>query len=222
MSELQEQWQHYTQEILTKVLRNGKGLGWIGTDAASFQERVDKGDAIMTDGGRPNQQSLEEELNRDMEMIRLIAQETRLTLVQNVLGHPWMMPSLQEFNDYNPKWSKGTISGHLDKLVDGGVFMRVYVPQGKQQRDLPSTYYTLTDQGFELLERHRLLLPHLEEIRDDHARVEKTDTLARLKDAPRPTVNVSYDHPLKGDGRSIVEPGTNESDEKKRRDMAAK
>lgn len=203
---------------------DGKSLGWINIDVLGHDDRVDTGNAVVTDGGHPDsdQPSLEEEIDSDMEMIRLIAQETRLTLIQNVLGHPWMMPSLQEFSEYNPKWSKGTISGHLDKLVDGGVLMRVYLPQGERQRDRPSTYYTLTDQGYELLDRHRLLLSNLDEIRDRHARVEKTDTLARLEDAPRPTVNVDYDHPLQGDGRSVVELTTNESGDKERKDIVAK
>jgi DNA-binding PadR family transcriptional regulator len=153
---------------------------------------------IMTDGGTPKPTRLEQ--------LNLITQLTRATIIQNILGHCVMLPSLKELNYYNPRKSTGTISEHLDKLVDANIVMRVFLPQGERSRNLPSTFFTLTDEGFELLEYHSILVPALDKIRADHARLERTDDVLRYERAPRPTVDVKYSHPLKGDGLTIVDP----------------
>ena len=117
-----------------------------------------------------------------------------------------MMPSPTELDYYNPSKTKGTISGHTDKLVEAEVVMRVVIPQGERQRDYPDTFVTLTDKGYNLLQEHSVFLPALETIKRDHERVEKTDQIRKYEFAPRPTVNVEYDHPLNGDGISVVNP----------------
>lgn len=153
-----------------------------------------------TDGGNSS-----EKLAEHRNLLNLVTQETRANIIQNVLGHHCMMPSPTELDYYNPSKSKGTISGHVDKLVDAGVLMRAVIPQGERQRDYPDTFVTLTDKGYKLLEEHSLFMPAIDDIRRDHEQVEKTAEIKKCEFAPRPTVNVDYDHPLNGDGVSVVE-----------------
>lgn len=117
-----------------------------------------------------------------------------------------MMPSLKEIDYYNPDKSTGTISGHIDTLIERGVVRRLTLPQGSRQRDLPNTFFVLSDGGYRLLQQHSLFLPQEEDIKDDHDRVEKTDQIRRFECAPRPTADVEYDHPLRGDGMTVVVP----------------
>lgn len=154
---------------------------------------------IKMDGGRDS-------LTEELEQIRLISQPTRANIIQNILGHRFMMPSLKEIDYYNPSKSLGTLSGHLDKLIDSGIVRRLTLPQGDRARDRPSTYFVLSDEGYQLLERHALFFPSLREIREDHASVEKTDQIEQFELALRPTADVEYAHPLRGDGITTVNP----------------
>ncbi|QIO25572.1 hypothetical protein [Haloarcula sp. JP-L23] len=158
---------------------------------------------VMTDGGRESYLLPHDER---LSQLNTITQTTRANLIQNMLGHRWMMPSKSELDYYNQSKSAGTISGHLDKLIDADIAMRIVMPQGKGTRDGPSAFFTLTDEGYATLEHHALFVPDLDEIRSDHARVEKTDEIIEDENAHRPTILVEYDHPLKGDGRSVVDP----------------
>lgn len=135
----------------------------------------------------------------DRQRLHCLMQETRLMLVQNILGHHVMMPAMGELEEYNPDYQQVALHQHLDKLTDHGVVQRVKLPSDYRNRNFPYVFYTLTDDGYRLLDDHNILLPHLEEIRDRHGRVETTDTLDTLATAPRPTVEVSYDHPLRAD-----------------------
>lgn len=167
---------------------------------------------IMADGGHQmNDRSQDREGGENMDQIHLISQQTRGNLIQNILGHPCMMPSLKELSYYNPR-KTGTVSGHIEKLVDAGIVMRVTLPQGERRRDLPSTFFTMSDHGYELLDQHNIFLPALVKIREDHARVEKTAEIEKYENAPRPTVDVEYPHPLKGDGEEIVDPRNEDED----------
>jgi len=158
---------------------------------------------LMTDGGHESHLLPHEER---LSQLNTITQTTRANLIQNMLGHRWMMPSKGELDYYNQSKSAGTISGHLDKLIEADVAMRIVMPQGKGTRDGPSTFFTLTDEGYTTLKHHAVFVPDLDEIRSDHARVEKTDKIIEDENAHRPTILVEYDHPLKGDGRSVVNP----------------
>lgn len=158
---------------------------------------------VMTDGGQESYLLPHEER---LSQLNTITQTTRANLIQNMLGHRWMMPSKSELDYYNQSKSAGTISGHLDKLIEADIAMRIVMPQGKGTRDGPSAFFTLTDEGYATLDYHALFIPDLDEIRSDHARVKKTDDIIEDENAHRPTILVEYDHPLKGDGRSVVDP----------------
>lgn len=177
-------------------------IGYYSSATCNDVRDRDTGQLIM-DGGV----SLDDTIiaNR-REKLNLITQVTRAKLIQNVLGHKWMMPSKRELDYYNPSKSSGTISEHLDKLIDAGILVRVIVPQGQRERDLPNTFFTLSSEGYSLLSSHSLFLPNCDEIREDHNKVDKTEEIKRYEQARRPTVDVGYSHPLQGDGISVVDP----------------
>lgn len=155
-------------------------------------ETTSVGKTIMVDNERGN-----------FERIRSLTQETRLAIIQIVLGHPCMMPSIAELSYYLPSVRDSTISEHVDVLEEIEVIERVKNPRRK--RDEPGTFVFLTDPGYELLEQHNILLPQIGEIRRDIAQTERIERIYRYERAARPTVSVSYDHPLAGDGE-VVDP----------------
>lgn len=189
---------------LLRTLGRGRDLVQGNRHNSEPQDGVE-GHRIVTDGGMRR-------MERETKALHLISQPTRAIIIQNILGHPCMMPSLKELDHYNPDKTMGTISGHVDKLVDAGIVRRVTVPQSYRQKNLPETFFILSDGGYDLLENHSLFLPEKEEIKQDHARVEKPDRIKEAERAPRPTVDVEYEHPLKGDGRTVVEPADDSDD----------
>lgn len=169
---------------------------------------------LMTDGRGLDRIALEEQRG-DLE---LMLQKTRANIIQDILAHPHMMPSHKELSYYNPK-SASTISGHIQALVEGEIVFQPAIPQGNQTKGNPNTFVTLTDKGYELLEKHRLFVPDQDVLQDEFESVEKTEDMISARDAPRPTVNVNYDHPLRGDGLSVVEPteyDPDDTDDKRR------
>lgn len=148
---------------------------------------------------------MNEDGQSDYERIRVLAQETRLAIVQVVLGHPCMMPSIAEVDYYIPSRQKATLTEHVEKLVEVDVLDWKENPHRK--RDEPGTFVVLTDSGYRLLDDHNLLLDELDDIRDQIAKTERTAKIRRYERARRPTVDVDYDHPLVGDGE-IVDPTT--------------
>lgn len=105
------------------------------------------------DVGRDDRQ----ELLRNADVLHEITTSPRPSLISDILGHPKGAPSMREFEHYNPSYKRNTIQYHLDRLVEAGVVEKVRLPAGERKRDLPSTFYRLTDEGRDLLDRHNLL-----------------------------------------------------------------
>ena len=125
------------------------------------------------------------EVDRERKRLRVVTQETRFALLQDVLGHSRELPTLKELDYVNPSKSDSTIRGHLDALVDAGVLERVELPPERRSRDLPHVFYGITAEGQEFLDRHGLLRAR-ETLRDVYDAVEKTDEIERYECAPRP------------------------------------
>ena len=124
-------------------------------------------------------------VDRERERLRVVTQETRFALLQDVLGHPEGLPTLKELDYANPSKSGSTIRGHLDALVEAGVVERVELPPDRRSRDLPHVFYGISDEGREFLDRHGLLRAR-ETLREVYDAVEKTDEIRRYERAPRP------------------------------------
>nr|WP_227355698.1 transcriptional regulator [Haladaptatus salinisoli] len=115
----------------------------------------------------------------------VVTQETRFTLLQNILGHPQQLPSFKELAMVNPSKSESTVHTHLKTLRDHGVAKAVRLPEGERRRDLPHTFYGLTDAGRAFLDRHNVLRAE-ETFRTIHERIDKPDELLKYENAPRP------------------------------------
>lgn len=96
-------------------------------------------------------------LLRNADVLHEITTSPRPSLLSDILGHPKGAPSMREFVHYNPSYKRNTIQYHLNQLIDAGVVEKIELPAGQRKRDLPSTFYRLTDDGRTLLARHNLL-----------------------------------------------------------------
>lgn len=98
-----------------------------------------------------------QELLRNADTLHEITTSPRPSLISDILGHPEGAPSMREFEHYNPSYKRNTIQYHLNRLIEVGVVEKVALPPGQRKRDLPSTFYRLTDEGRALLDHHNLL-----------------------------------------------------------------
>lgn len=119
------------------------------------------------------------------ERLNVATQETRFSLVQDILGHPSGLPTLKELDYVNPSRSRTTIRQHLQRLVEAGIVEKVELPEKRRQNDLPYTFYGISEEGRRFLGDHRLLRAE-ETLREVYDRVEKPPEIERYESAPRP------------------------------------
>lgn len=117
--------------------------------------------------------------------LNVVTQETRFSLIQDVLGHPSQLPTLKELDYVNPSKSQTTIRQHLQQLVDVGILEEVFLPDEQRQNNLPYKFYRISDEGRVFLNKHGLLRAE-ETLQTIYARVEKSDAIERYQAAPRP------------------------------------
>lgn len=146
-----------------------------------------------SDGGTSNtgeaasgERGTEPDTQTKREQFNVLTQETRFTLVQNILAHPKQLPSLKELDYYNPSKSKSTIRNHLDTLAEHGLVEERVLREDERKRDLPWKFYGLTDVATELL-REANLLEAEETLQDIYELLELNEEIARYADAPRPS-----------------------------------
>ncbi|SNZ03936.1 hypothetical protein SAMN06269185_0407 [Natronoarchaeum philippinense] len=125
------------------------------------------------------------EIERERRRLDVVTQETRFALLQDLLGHPEGLPSLKELDYVNPSKSRSTIHGHLQTLIEVGVVETVTLPDDQRSRDLPYTFYGVTEEGRAFLDRHGLLRAE-ETLREIYDRIERTEEIERYEQAPRP------------------------------------
>lgn len=157
--------------------------------------------ALVTDGGEKMTF-----IPYDLEQIRIISQEPRLRIIITILGHPCELPSMKELAYYNPDIHESTISQHVTVMEEAGVLTRVEIPKGARQKGNPYKFVLLTDGGHDLLQKRDLLLSRRDEIREEFYLTERTEEIHRYERAPRPQVDVDYDHPLADIDGDFVNP----------------
>ena len=125
----------------------------------------------------------------DLETVRsrlnVVTQETRFSLLQDILGHPEGLPTLKELDYVNPGKSRTTIRQHLEELVDAGIVEEVLLSEDRRRNDRPYKFYGISEEGRAFLEEHKLHRAE-ETLREIYDRVEKTDEIERYEAAPRP------------------------------------
>ena len=125
------------------------------------------------------------ELESVRKRLNIVTQETRFTLLQDILGHPSELPTLKELDYVNPSKSQTTIRQHLQQLVDAGIVKEVLLPDDRRQNDLPYKFYGISESGRQFLEEHKLYRAQ-DTLREIYDRVEKTEDIKRYETAPRP------------------------------------
>ena len=124
-------------------------------------------------------------IDRVRERLNVVTQETRFSLIQDILGHPAQLPTLKELDYVNPSKSQTTIRQHLQELVNEGILEKASLPKDQRQNDLPYTFYGLSEDGRKFLAEHGLLRAE-ETLTEIYNSVEKTETIQRYETAPRP------------------------------------
>lgn len=125
------------------------------------------------------------EIDQVRERLNVVTQETRFSLIQDILGHPEQLPTLKELDYVNPSKSRTTIRQHLQELVTAGIVEEVSLSKDQRQNDLPYKFYGLNEDGREFLEKHGLLRAE-ETLTEIYNTIEKTETVRRYETAPRP------------------------------------
>ena len=126
-----------------------------------------------------------DEIERVRERLNVVTQETRFSLIQDILGHPKQLPTLKELDYVNPSKSQSTIRQHLQELVNAGIVAEISLPKDKRQNDLPYKFYGLSEDGREFLKEYGLLRAE-ETLREIYKNIEKTETVQRYETSPRP------------------------------------
>lgn len=123
----------------------------------------------------------------EIEALHTLTQETRANLIQDIIGHPSEMPSLKELAYMNPSVkNEATIRDHLGRLIEAGIVEQVQLPSEKRSRDSPYTFYCLTEEGRDLLEKHSIIVPDEEQIKQEYQAVEKPGDIKKYEEAERP------------------------------------
>lgn len=120
------------------------------------------------------------------EMMELLSQETRHSVIMAILGHPDHLASLTEIEEMVPK-STGAITDGLDVLEEEGLLRRFETvePDNPNDRDYPETFWGPTERGIRIFHEYNFLrlVPAQRALFD---RSEKSDTMERHLSADRP------------------------------------
>jgi DNA-binding HxlR family transcriptional regulator len=99
--------------------------------------------------GNPVTQTVDEDR---VETLQTLLDQTRLTLVQQILAHDSGVLSVEELCYRNPETNEQTIDYHLRKL-DGAEVVERHKLGEEQRNDLPNTYWGVTERGVDLLKQ---------------------------------------------------------------------
>lgn len=118
--------------------------------------------------------------------LEVVTQDTRAGILADIVGHPKGMASVRELDHANPRVERSAIEEHLRTLIDAGVVAKEQLPVGERSRDLPYTFYRVTDAASELFDRNDIFDPKT--WREQYAKVEKPDNVVAAEQTDRPIV----------------------------------
>ena len=120
------------------------------------------------------------------ELVHFVTQQTRFSLISDILAHPAQLPSMYELKALNPSVSEATVYKHIQKLVDAGIVKKVALKDGQRRQGYPWMFYGLTDDGRAFLKEHNLLAAEetLQQIYDTISN--KPEKMVRYENAARP------------------------------------
>jgi DNA-binding MarR family transcriptional regulator len=120
------------------------------------------------------------------ERVHFITQQTRLSIIADILAHPQQLPSMYELKELNPNVSNATVYKHVQKLIDVGIVSEITIDDDQRREGSPWKFYGLTEEGREFLEKHNLLAAEdtLQQIYDTIS--DKPEKMIKYENAPRP------------------------------------
>ena len=127
----------------------------------------------------------ENPLERQRELMALLSQETRHSIVQALLGHPKHLASAAEINHFVPSKSKKSVEEQLEVLVDAEILARYEYPPNEETRGLPWKFYGFTEYGAAVLGDFNYL-EGVPMARAVHRKTRKPEKIERHEAAPRP------------------------------------
>ena len=80
-----------------------------------------------------------------------------------------------------------TITEHLDVLLDTGFLAKATIPVGERSRDLPYTFYYVTEAGRDLFDRNDIFDEAI--WREQYEKVQKTPAIREIEGMDRPEPN---------------------------------
>ncbi len=116
--------------------------------------------------------------------LSLMLQETRLKILELIIGHPKKSISMGELDYMIPDKSEATIRNHIEKLVDADILEERELEDEKKSNDLPYKFYGISDKGRNLIEVHSLMKAE-DKLNELYQRT-KRDRIKDYENAPRP------------------------------------
>ena len=120
------------------------------------------------------------------ELVHFATQQTRFSLINNILQHPDQLPSMYELEELNPSVSDATVYKHVQKLIDVGLVREVALEDDARQQGYPWKFYGLTEEGREFLDDHNLLAAEETLQRMYETITDKSEKMVKYENAPRP------------------------------------
>ena len=119
-------------------------------------------------------------------LFKLLSQDTRHLIIQELLGHPTHLMSLAEL-EYMTGKSQAAIKDQLETLIEAELLARYTYEPSADTRDLPSQFYGFTERGVEILYDYKYLrgLPIARALYEN---TRKTEKIERHESAPRPAL----------------------------------
>lgn len=127
----------------------------------------------------------ENPLERQRELMELLSQETRHSIIQTLLGHPDVLASADEINHFIPSKSKKTVEEQLEVLVGAEILAIYDYPPNKETRGFPWKFYGFTEHGTDILGDFNYL-KGVPMARAVHQKTRKPEKIERHETAPRP------------------------------------
>ncbi|WP_207589906.1 ArsR family transcriptional regulator [Halomontanus rarus] len=130
-------------------------------------------------------------------LFKLLSQDTRHLIIQELLGHPAHLMSLAEL-EYMTGKSQAAIKDQLDTLIEERIVARYTHEPSAEKRDLPSQFYGFTERGVEILHDYKYLRG-LPVARALYENTRKTEKVERHESAPRPELPTAVAEALEFD-----------------------
>ena len=119
-------------------------------------------------------------------LLHFVTQQTRFSLLANILQHPEQLPSMYELSQLNPSVSEATVYKHIQKLIDAGIVTEVTLGEDGRRQGYPWKFYGVTEEGRAFLAEHNLLAAEETLQRMYETISDKSDKMVKYENAPRP------------------------------------